>query len=280
MWTEAGSSVDMRYEYINQNRPMAGDRRVDVGQIPRDHDEVYTRNHNIFVSISHQFASAWGVSLLVPGVDRQHLHLADDGGVKTPETTDFTELGDVRLSGHYQRVASQDTTKPALAGISFAIKLPTGRIDVRSRDGVVAERSLQPGSGTTDLSVGAFYHQKLPQQSTAWFAQTQLSQALNSRAGFKPGAQWGVDVGYTYHGSTRLSALLQLNLLLKARDRGAAAEPEDTGGSAIYVSPGISYALGKTLQLYGFVQLPVYQYVNGVQLTAAAALVGGISKRF
>ena len=34
------------------------------------------------------------------------------------------------------------------------------------------------------------------------------------------------------------------------------------------------------LQAYGFVQLPLYQYVNGVQLTADWALAAGLSVRF
>lgn len=259
---------------------MAGDRRVRVGQIPRDHDEVYTRNQNVFVSLNHRFNANWGMTLVVPGIHRRHLHLENTGSDQIPETADFGQLGDVRWSASYQRAASQDTTRPALAGVIFGVKLPTGRIDIADADGQIAERSLQPGSGTTDLSVGAFYHQKLPQQGGAWFAQTQLSQALNSRAGYKPGAQWGLDAGYTYQLNTRASALLQLNVLVKARDHGAAAEPEDTGGHFIYISPGFSYAIGKTVQLFGFVQLPVYQYVNGVQLTAAGALVGGVSKRF
>jgi hypothetical protein len=38
--------------------------------------------------------------------------------------------------------------------------------------------------------------------------------------------------------------------------------------------------IARNLQLYGFVQLPLYQYVNGVQLTADWAAVVGISSRF
>jgi hypothetical protein len=34
------------------------------------------------------------------------------------------------------------------------------------------------------------------------------------------------------------------------------------------------------VQLYAFAQLPLYQYVNGVQLTANRAFVAGISTRF
>ena len=43
-------------------------------------------------------------------------------------------------------------------GLQFGIKLPTGKFDVANDEGEVAERSLQPGSGTTDAILGAFYN--------------------------------------------------------------------------------------------------------------------------
>jgi len=39
-------------------------------------------------------------------------------------------------------------------------------------------------------------------------------------------------------------------------------------------------ALTKDLQVYSFLQLPLYQFVNGVQLVADRALVVGLSTRF
>jgi len=63
-------------------------------------------------------------------------------------------------------------------------------------------------------------------------------------------------------------------------DSGAQAEPEESGGRFVSISPGLSYAVSQTLQVYAFVQLPVYQYVNGVQLTASKAFVAGVSGRF
>ena len=63
--------------------------------------------------------------------------------------------------------------------------------------------------------------------------------------------------------------------LFRGRDSGVQAEPEDSGGRAWYLSPGFSYAFTKDLQAYAFLQLPLYQYVNGVQLTASKAAVVG-----
>ena len=42
----------------------------------------------------------------------------------------------------------------------------------------------------------------------------------------------------------------------------------------------VSYAFTRTLQAYGFFQLPIYQDVNGVQLVAKYAFAAGLNVRF
>jgi hypothetical protein len=74
--------------------------------------------------------------------------------------------------------------------------------------------------------------------------------------------------------------MLQLNYQAKGRDSGVNAEPEDSGQRAVYLSPGISWNLGRRTQLYAFAQVPLYQAVNGVQLTADYSFLVGVSSRF
>jgi hypothetical protein len=279
--TEPGSSFDLRYEYINQTQPRAGSDKVAVGQIPHEHDEVSTANRNLLATYSHTFNSTWGLSIIAPLVDRNHFHLHnDDDGGKTPERWSFTELGDMRMVARYQLPFLGDPTNPSTAGVTFGLKLPTGRTKIANADGDVAERTLQPGTGTTDAIIGAYYHQKLPQWNASWFVQAQVQQALNSHDDFKPGTQFGIDAGVRYGVSDKLGALVQINALVKRRDSGAQAEPEDSGGRYLSISPGLSYAITDKIQVYGFIQKPVYQHVNGVQLTADKSLVLGLSSRF
>jgi hypothetical protein len=279
--TESGSVFDLRYEYINQNQPRASGENVAVGQIPHDHDEVSTVNRNLLATYSHTFGSGFGVSVIAPIVERYHLHIQNnDDGSQTPESWKFRELGDVRVVGRYQLPFIGDPTQPSTAGITFGAKLPTGRTNVANANGELAERTLQPGSGTTDAIIGAYYHQKLPQWNSTWFTQFQYQHALNSHNDFKPGSQFGVDAGFRYGVTDKLGALVQVNALVKQRDSGLQAEPDDSGGRYVSISPGLSYAVTETLQIYGFFQKPVYQHVNGVQLTADKAFVVGLSTRF
>ncbi|WP_019143117.1 transporter [Noviherbaspirillum massiliense] len=277
---EAGSVLDLRYEYIHQDQPRTGSDNLAVGEIRRHHDEVSTINRNLLATYSHTFNSAWGLSVVVPVVDRDHLHIHNHQGGQIPERWDFTELGDVRVVGRYQLPYIGDPLKASTTGITFGVKLPTGRTRLANEDGDVAERSLQPGTGTTDAIIGAYYHQKLPEWSSSWFAQTQYQHALNSHNDYKPGDQFGLDVGYRYGLTDNLGALIQANFLVKRRDSGAEAEPEDSGGRFVFISPGLSYTISDNVQVYSFFQKSVYQHVNGVQLTADKAFVVGITGRF
>ena len=58
------------------------------------------------------------------------------------------------------------------------------------------------------------------------------------------------------------------------------AEPADSGGKYLFISPGLSFSVNRDLQLYAFVQFPLYQNVNGIQLTADSGFVVGASYRF
>src|SRR5262249_28291625 len=103
---------------------------------------------------------------------------------------------------------------------------------------------------------------------------------FNNRAGFRPGFSVLFDLGYNYQPLSELALILQLNTLRKGRDTGTAAETEDSGGWTVSLSPGISYALSASTDLYGFAQVPVYRYVNGVQLTANWSALVGVTTRF
>lgn len=282
-WTEAGTRLDLRYEYINQDEPRSGTAKVGVGEIPHDHDEIRTVNRNWVAALDHAFSANWGVNVSLPVVDRfhQHIHNDPDTGDKETETWDFSSLGDMRVLGRYQFAShTHDDASLDLWGLNFGLKLPTGKFHETNVDGELAERTLQPGTGTTDAVFGAYYSSVLPLHNLSWFAQALYQSALNTREEFKPGNRFGVDLGTRYEAADRVGLMLQLNYQQKGRDKGLQAEPEDSGGSFLYVSPGASWDLSKKLQLYSFVQLPLYQKVNGVQLTADYSFVVGLSTRF
>src|SRR5262249_46693046 len=161
--------------------------------------------------------------------------------------------GDLRLLGRYQ-FSPHESAEHTLSqhGLYFGAKLPTGSYKIRNDDGERAERTLQPGTGTTDALFGGFWRQALPMKDLSWFAQALIQLPLNTREDYRPGRRITVDAGLRYEAGERIALLLQANALFRGRDSGAQAEREDSGGRSLFLSPGLSVALSKDVQAYGF----------------------------
>lgn len=276
---EGSTRIDLRFEFVDQNQPRSGSRDVSVGEIPAHHDELRTINRNLLATIDHRFSSGWSVGLTLPVVDRSHTHIHNhhhEGELlHLDEHWDFTEIGDVRLQArrdllldHHQR-----------AGVSFGVKFPTGATDVENDEGDAAERSLQPGSGTTDLLLGAYWRRRL-ESGAAVSVSGSLQLSGREHEGFRPGHRYQLDLAYQHPLSAHLALPVQLNLLVKERDKGEEAEPEESGLTSLALSPGLVFDAGGGLRLYGFYQRPLYQHVNGVQLTAHWSAVVGATYSF
>ena len=277
VWVEPGARLDLRYEYIDQDQVRSGSGKASAADLAnQDHIERETINRNLVATFDYAFDQRFGIAVTAPFIDRDHthIHVAED----TEEKWSFRKLGDTRVVGRMQLSPATNLTQAY--GVNFGVKLPTGQFTIANDDHERAERSLQPGTGTTDAIAGAYYRHALPAWHSSWFAQATLQQALNSRADFKPGQTFATDIGYRYNLGTRTSLMLQANYVIKQRDRGDQAEPEDSGSRTLTVSPGIGFALTPSVQLYGFIHERAYQYVNGVQLSASHGLLAGVSARF
>jgi len=275
---EPGLSLDLRYDYIAQNRLRSGRRAISPGDVPLETEETKTSNRNLMATFDYATASGGGVTVLVPYVQRRHSHV--DTATSTSEAWEFSGLGDIQVLGRHRFASAASTAAPW--GVIGGLKLPSGDIDRSNGDGVRAERALQPGSGTTDAIAGVYYsdlmlHGNRPLNR---FLQARVQAPVNARAGYRPGDQFSFDAGLTWPMGLRLSGMLQLNALVKQRDRGPEAEPEESGGSFLWLSPGLSYGPNRRMRVYGFVQLPLYQRVNGVQLTAGWTASVGAGWRF
>jgi len=180
-------------------------------------------------------------------------------------------MGDLKLIASYQGFLPTNNL-----GVQLGVKLPSGRygtaVDFYSgpNAGTPLDASLQPGTGSTDVIVGAYYYQAISQNFDA-FVDGQFQAAVKQRMDqpgndFRPGNALSVSLGLRYEGNPRWVPQLQLNLLHKARDEGALADVQNTAGSVAYVSPGITVQLSASLHAFAFAQLPVYSNLYGIQL--------------
>ena len=285
-----GLSIDLRYSSARLDQLRSGSNKV-AAEDPTDPaiageevENLYTDNRLLTATVDYTLDDSNGFSVQLPYVMRTHKHTIADPVQPTVETFDARALGDIRIVGRY-RIAAGDSGG---IGIKAGLKLATGRKDVANDQGVVpGEVSLQPGNGSTDLIVGAFWQHGARGDAMSYFAQAMLQASIRHMESFKPGNQTNLDAGLRYALGSSTSALLQLNYQDNARDSGLAAPADasgvpgtSTGGRFLYLSPGVSFAVVPGTNLYGLVQVPLYQYVNGEQLTASKSFTVGINHRF
>jgi hypothetical protein len=277
-----GLSLNVRYEYVDLDQPREGTNKVGARGEPGEHDELETTNSNVVLSLDYMFDQHWGIGIQLPYLNRKHAHIhnPDEDGIANGEEPEreewkFSGIGDARAVGRY-RFNFGNTS----LGLHAGLKFPTGSTDGKNDAGEEAERTLQLGTGSTDLIAGLFAKGAIGETPMRWFAQTQFQHAVATKNEFRPGDEITLDIGVRYLVTDNLTANLQVNTRYKRRDGGANAEPAESGGKFAYISPGISYAFAGGFQIYGYVQVPLYQNVNGVQLTQSTSYVAGVGYRF
>jgi hypothetical protein len=99
---------------------------------------------------------------------------------------------------------------------------------------------------------------------------------------YRLGEEWQLNAGTAYPLSRRIEALLQLNSRFRGKDSPGRTDedPDLTGGTFVFASPGLRLALRGDLAGYAYVQIPLYQDVNGLQLTARTNWLAGFQTRF
>jgi hypothetical protein len=308
----SGWRVNLQYDFINQNQLRSGSHSVSAASVaalnPGANQEVEhdTINRYLTLGLSYSPSADWSFNLQIPYIDRSHTTY----GAATPDqlTGDnlsgatVSALGDVKFITAWQGLLPTHNL-----GLQLGVKLPTGRYGGPNADGTgtvgrdpvaftrgpnaqqpapgnLLDTSLQPGTGSTDLIVGAYYYQAVSQNFDA-FVNGQFQAAVAhkldaSGADYRPGNLASLSFGVRYEAHPDWVPQLQVNITRKSHDQGALADTADTAGTVAYLSPGLSVTVAKGWQAYGFVQLPVYSQLDGYQLFPHWTASLGISTAF
>jgi hypothetical protein len=274
-----GFDVGLRFEYFEQSDLRSGTDSVDRSTLtfPND-DEIQQRtvNRNTWLDLNYVGNTAWAFSAAIPYHDRFHTTIA--AGDMDISTSHASGLGDIRLLARYQKFSPEHSV-----GLQFGLKLPTGRLDQNFAEGPqtgeLLDRGLQLGTGTTDLLAGASWFAR-PTTTLGCFAQAMLDLPLAARNGFLPSTSLTISGGVRWLNSSRFTPQLQVNVKAEGREHGAQADTPNSGGALAYLSPGVTAEVTPTSSAFAFLQLPVYQRVNGLQLEPNWLLSVGARLKF
>lgn len=280
-WEHPGWTLDLRLEALDLSRLRQGGHVLSPQDLPAGEEalERHTRHRALVTTLDRAFDAEWSIALRLAALQREHLHQPieeDTGALGDPERWRYARPGDLQVLGRWQPVA--DAADGAWA-LSAGLKLPTGSHRVRNVQGVVAERAMQPGTGTVDTVLGASRRQVLG-LADALNLQLTWQRALAAADHYRPGDRVDASVGWVHAVTPGWSTSLQLNLGWRGRDHGAEAEPELSGGSRLSLSPGLSWAASPADTLQTHLQWPLWQHVNGVQLTPRHGLSAGWTHAF
>lgn len=285
--TEPGWRLNFEYDYLHQDQLRKGTAAVagvpDGTELERD-----TLNRYFTVDLNYKPNADWNIDLKVPYVVRSHSTYGEfDSAAPLPEPSysRSSGLGDVKLIASYQGFLAARNF-----GVQLGVKLPTGRygtaIDFNRGPaaGTPLDASLQPGTGSTDVIVGAYYYRFIG-DNVEVMANGQFQSALEEKMDqpgndFRPGNSTTLSAGVRYDAFPAWAPQLQLNLLHRSADQGALADTPDTVGTVAYLSPGLTVRLRPAVQVYGFAQLPVYSNLDGYQLFPRFTVSVGISYVF
>lgn len=280
----------LSYNYLNQNRQRYGTGAASADLINRQllagqEVETYTRTGTTTATLMYS-DDTWGATVRVPWVSRTH---GTDGN-SVPLGSGFSTsadsgIGDVQVLGRYMGFS-----KNRSSGVIAGLKLPTGGTSANFTGGAAAgtplDASLQIGTGSTDVILGGYLSGAVGNRG--WFVQGTVQRAVATQNDYHPGDTISLtaSVRYAAYGA-KFSPMLQFNVINRQPDTGANATPADpvtggaaTGGTLVYLSPGAQWRVGGGVSVYGFVQIPVFEKVNSLQLTPGYVATVGVRRAF
>lgn len=263
--SDSGFSAWLRYDTMDQTRNH--ERGADAPASDNSDKRIQTS----FFTIGGEYmvSRKWTVMAELPIVRRNFSTTAvDSGGKGLIETVPLTALGDGVIQITYSGFSPDMGT-----GVSFGVKLPTGRsTSPLDRYGNAPyDRDTLPGTGSTDLQVGGYHVGGMAPQLN-WFGQVQYRFAVASRDGYRPGNDLNGALGLSYDLVDRgsgsrfgIAPTLQLLGSLRAHDTGANADPLNSGYKRLMIAPGGKLQLSRKLSVFGDVEVPVAQYTNAAR---------------
>ena len=285
--------------------------RFGVGQqttlnLPRDRSDAelaalagrHVHAHNSDYTLSAAVGAAYGVtsrltiSAELPYIRRDGLREGEHSHAGGIATNAVAPLGSVTGFGDASLLAKYSLAGGALALIG-GVKVPTGGTHSRALSGERLETEHQPGTGSWDPIAGAALGvplgwAKLDASALYQFAgkgaqatrlgdRLQAGLALSHRLG-PPEHRHDEDEQEHHHASWDL--FVSGNVEWEGRQTIAGTVERESGGTALWLTPGVRYNSGSELSLAAAVGLPLWQDIRASHPDNQLRLIVSLGKGF
>ncbi len=264
-----GGTVYLEYDYMNQNSNWNGASGAPLA----DNDDKNIRSSFYVAGLQYMFNRSWGMEVQVPYAHRDFTTTDESTGDMV--SFHHGDFGDIRVTGIYSGFSPDMST-----GLIFGVKLPNGDYKYNGFD-----RDTAIGTGSTNSLLGFYHQDRLTKDNVySWFVQGMWDRPFMTKGGYRPGSEVDAALGIYHEGwslgnAVWVTPLLQLIGSNRLKDSGTNANPGDSGYDRLLLSPGAEISFGRA-KVYGDVEVPIYQHVNGNQLVAPALFKMIVSYRF
>lgn len=262
-----------------------------------DIEDVHNTDTAYIATLSAEYGvtDRLSVNLALPfvirtGIREAEHHHGNPGEPEIEQLGSAEGVGDLQIGARYAvfRRAEDGIGVSLLAGLS----IPTGATEELTNDGERFETEFQPGSGSWDpklgLAIGKSFGPVSATASVLYTLRTDGSQDTNlgDHLGFNAGLAWRLGKGAhvhddgTFERHEALDLIVEINGEWEERERVGSEEDIHSGGTQIFVSPGLRYTSANGWAIYTSVGLPIHEDLNGIQNETDVRFKAGIGLSF
>ena len=245
-------------------------------------DDAHGDVHSVNTLLIPSVFAAYGVTddltfgLRIPYVLRSGIRSPQDNdpSLAVDKLGDPSGFGDVSFFGQYRFFHSADNLNHA--SLVLALKTPTGRTGVLTRQGDNFETHHQPGGGAWIPSIGLSFTRAMGQFSfdssilytvaTTGAQKTDLGDIFGYN--FALSYAFGAPARNNFFSSSNSApwtAVLELNGEWQDYQKTAGQIDPNSGGNTVFISPGVRYSGGKNWNTALSIGAPIVSDTNGYQ---------------
>jgi len=266
--------IGLNYDYNNLNTLNAGSDKL-------DDDSRLRVTNSILLSLGYAFTDKLSFEALFTWVNQTRT-ISQFGNENFSETQG---IGDAVFLAKY---AIPDVLgSKSVLNLGVGTKAPIGKSDLTTAEGFQLTADLQPGSGAWDIlgwlsvSKGLSFRPSATISGSLTYRATGVNDSyLNSSTTYEFGNVVQTNVGYTDQ-FLLFNTIFNPGLVFKYRkafyDKIDSSQLPNTGGEWVFLRPELLVLLTPNVSISSKLELPIYSYVDGTQLTPTLRFTAGIS---
>jgi hypothetical protein len=274
--------LDLSFGYTDKALLLEGSRQVDSVYRPRVFFE-----HQAIVPGFHRDIDGYDRALqgdltygLSPRLNLQasvplvvwHAHQVAHGSYQSEYGT--VGFGDILLGARW-------SMRPRRLVGGLSLKLPSGRYDLGGEfGGGIQDPTLQPGTGAFDFVGLLQYSWRAEALGLNCTLAGSYQATTTNPLGYRFGNQAIATATAARPLTSAITASLQAKFYHQDRSLYLGEGVPSTGGTFVYLTPGLNMRASAGFSLYAYLLLVPYRYVNEAQLGPHAAILTGVSKMF